>query len=84
VARPWQGFLGERAAAEGVVREAVPASALSARAEAAPQVPAVYLRPFYRAERSVAQALLRLLAAQADRLGAFAAVDWDKARLAGV
>ena len=66
--------LDELAAAEGVVRETVPA-----QAQAAPQVPAVYLPPFYHAERSVAHALLRLLAARADRLGAFAAVDWDKA-----
>jgi exodeoxyribonuclease V alpha subunit len=62
--------LDELAAAEGVVREAVPA---------APQVPAVYLPPFYQAERYVADALLRLLAARADRLSAFAAADWDKA-----
>jgi exodeoxyribonuclease V alpha subunit len=66
--------LDELAAAEGVVREAVPA-----QAQAAPQVPAVYLPPFHQAERSVAHALLRLLAARADRLTAFAAVDWDKA-----
>jgi len=66
--------LDELAAAEGVVRETVPA-----RAQAAPQVPAVYLPPFYQAERSVAHALLRLLAARADRLSAFASVDWDKA-----
>src|SRR5580693_8198454 len=66
--------LDELAAAEGVVRETVPA-----RADAAPQVPAVYLPPFYQAERSVAHALLRLLAARADRLSAFTAVDWDKA-----
>ena len=66
--------LDELAGSEGVVREAVPA-----QAQAAPQVPAVYLPPFYQAERSVAYALLRLLAARADRLGAFAAVDWDKA-----
>ena len=66
--------LDELAAAEGVVREAVPA-----QAQAAPQVPAVYLPPFYQAERSVAHALLRLLAARADRLPAFGAVDWDKA-----
>ena len=66
--------LDELAAAEGVVREAVPASAPSA-----PHVPAVYLPPFYQAERSVARALLRLLAARADRLSAFAAVDWDTA-----
>src|SRR5580698_1960842 len=50
--------LDELAAAEGVVREAVPA-----QAQVAPQVPAVYLPPFYQAERSVAHALLRLLAA---------------------
>jgi exodeoxyribonuclease V alpha subunit len=66
--------LDELAAAEGVVREMVPASA-----PAAPQVPAVYLPPFYHAERSVAHALLRLRAARADRLAGFAAVDWDKA-----
>jgi exodeoxyribonuclease V alpha subunit len=76
--------LDELAAAEGVVRETVPASALSDQpradsAGAAAQVPAVYLPPFHQAERSVAHALLRLLAARADRLGAFAAVDWDKA-----
>jgi hypothetical protein len=35
----------ELAAAEGVVREAVPGSA---RVQAAPQVPAVYLPPFIR------------------------------------
>ena len=69
--------LDELAAAEGVVREAVPAG--SASAQTAPQVPAVYLPPFYQAERSVAHALLRLHAARADRLSAFAAVDWDKA-----
>ena len=62
------------AAAEGVVCETVPA-----QAEAGPQVPAVYLPPFYQAERSVAGALLRLLATRADRLAAFVAVDWDKA-----
>ncbi len=66
--------LAELAAAEGVVRETVPA-----QAQAAPQVPAVYLPPFYQAERSVAHALLRLLAARADRLSAFAGADWDKA-----
>ncbi len=71
--------LDELAAAEGVVREAVPAAAPAAGAQAAPQVPAVYLPPFYQAERSVAHALLRLLAARADRLSGFAAVDWDKA-----
>ena len=66
--------LDELAAAEGVIRETVPA-----QAQAAPQVPAVYLPPFYQAERSLAHALLRLLATRADRLPGFAAVDWDKA-----
>jgi exodeoxyribonuclease V alpha subunit len=66
--------LEELAAAEGVVREAVPAPAKSA-----PPVPAVYLPPFYQAERSLAAALLRLHAARADRLPGFTAVDWDKA-----
>src|SRR6266568_3867647 len=65
--------LDELAAAEGVVREAVPASAGTD-----PQVPAVYLPPFYQAERSLASSLLRLLAARADRLAAFTSVDWDK------
>ena len=46
--------LDELAAAEGVVREEVPAAARPAPAEAAPQVPAVYLPPFYQAERSLA------------------------------
>ena len=71
--------LGELAAAEGVVRETVPAQAPSDVAGTAPQVPAVYLPPFYHAERSVARALLRLLATRADRLSAFAGADWDKA-----
>src|ERR1700733_1082111 len=66
--------LDELAAAEGVVRESVPG-----QAAAGPQVPAVYLPPFYQAERSVAHALLRLQAARPDRLSAFTAVDWDKA-----
>jgi exodeoxyribonuclease V alpha subunit len=71
--------LDELAAAEGVVREQVPAAARPAQVEAAPQVPAVYLPPFYQAERSLACALLRLHAARSDRLAGFAAVDWDKA-----
>ena len=66
--------LDELAAAEGVIREEVPA-----QAGAGPQVPAVYLPPFHAAERSLAGALLRLLAARADRLAAFSSVDWDKA-----
>jgi exodeoxyribonuclease V alpha subunit len=69
--------LDELAAADGLIREPVPAG--SPPAQTAPQVPAVYLPPFYQAERSVAQALIRLLASRRDRLSAFAATDWDKA-----
>src|SRR5580704_2570270 len=71
--------LDELAAAEGVIRQTVPAAGAPAGAETAPQVPAVYLPPFYMAERSLASALLRLLATRADRLAAFSEVDWDKA-----
>ena len=81
--------LDELAAAEGVVREAVPAAASIAAAGPAaagpalvstvPRVPAVYLPPFYQAERALASALLRLLAVGRDRLPGFASVDWDKA-----
>ena len=71
--------LDELAAAEGVIRESVPADSAGPGAAAAPQLPAVYLPPFYQAERSLASALLRLLAARADRLAAFTGVDWDKA-----
>ncbi len=56
--------MDELAAAGGVVREEVPAAARPAQAQAAPQVPAVYLPPFYQAERSLAHALLRLHAAR--------------------
>jgi exodeoxyribonuclease V alpha subunit len=70
--------LDELAAAEGVIRESVPAAA-SDGAETAPQVPAVYLPPFFQAERALSTALLRLLATRADRLAAFRDVDWDKA-----
>ena len=71
--------LDELAAAEGVVREEVPAAVGPAGAGTAPRVPAVYLPPFYQAERALASALLRLLAAGRDRLPGFASVDWDKA-----
>jgi exodeoxyribonuclease V alpha subunit len=70
--------LDELAVAEGVVRETVPGAAALSPADS-PHVPAVYLPPFYQAERSVASSLLRLLTARGDRLEAFAAVDWDKA-----
>jgi exodeoxyribonuclease V alpha subunit len=66
--------LDELAAAEGVVREDLPAAA-----DGSPPVPAVYLPPFHQAERSVAAALLRLLSARDDRLAGFASVDWGQA-----
>jgi exodeoxyribonuclease V alpha subunit len=72
--------LDELAAAEGVIRESVPATAAAPdQAGTAPQVPAVYLPPFLMAERALSAALLRLLASRADRLAAFREVDWDKA-----
>jgi exodeoxyribonuclease V alpha subunit len=70
--------LDELAAAEGVIRETVPATGPAGSGTAA-QVPAVYLPPFLMAERSLASALLRLLASRVDRLAAFGEVDWDKA-----
>jgi exodeoxyribonuclease V alpha subunit len=66
--------LDELAAVEGVVREQLPSSD-----EHSPPVPAIYLPPFYQAERALASSLRRLLAARDDRLGAFAAADWTAA-----
>jgi exodeoxyribonuclease V alpha subunit len=57
--------LDELAAEEGVVREGVPTS----RDPSASTVPAVYLVPFHRAERSLAGGILDLLTQ----------VDWQKA-----
>jgi len=63
--------LDELAAAEGVVREIIPAGDGEA--------PAVYLVPFHRAERSLASGLLDLLHAGPDRLAAFRQVAWNQA-----
>ena len=63
--------LDELAAAEGVIRETVP---LAGR-----EIPAVYLVPFHRAERSLASGLLELLHAGQDRMAAFRQLDWDRA-----
>ncbi|MEU9889773.1 ATP-dependent RecD-like DNA helicase [Sphaerisporangium sp. NPDC051011] len=63
--------LEELVAAEGAVREEVPA--------AEGPVPAVYLPPFHRAERALAGGLRRLLDSGHDRLKTFAAVDWEAA-----
>jgi exodeoxyribonuclease V alpha subunit len=60
---------------EGAVREELPPSGTQ---EDAP-VRAVYLPPFFHSERSLATGLRRLSASPADRLSAFATVDWDKA-----
>jgi exodeoxyribonuclease V alpha subunit len=63
------GLEGEELA----VRETLPAAA-----DGGP-LRAVYLPPFFHAERSLAQALRGLLASRADRLAGFATADWDKA-----
>jgi helicase, putative, RecD/TraA family len=66
--------LDELAADEGVVREAVPNPTVDGGT-----IPAVYLVPFHRAETALANSLLRLLRTSADRMPAFAGVDWDRA-----
>ncbi|MCT9933050.1 ATP-dependent RecD-like DNA helicase [Planotetraspora sp. A-T 1434] len=63
--------LEELVAEEGVVREEVPAGEST--------VPAVYLVPFHRAERSLAGTLLGLLSSGHDRLKVFTDVDWPTA-----
>ena len=67
--------LDELAAEEGVVREQLPASDDPTRST----VPAVYLVPFHRAERSLAGGILDLLNSSQERLPAFTQVDWHKA-----
>jgi exodeoxyribonuclease V alpha subunit len=67
--------LDELAAEEGVVREQLPASDDPTRST----VPAVYLVPFHRAERSLAGGLLDLVNSSDERLPAFTQVDWQKA-----
>jgi exodeoxyribonuclease V alpha subunit len=66
--------LDELAGEEGVVRHAVPNPTTEGGT-----IPAVYLVPFDRAETSLAGSLLRLLDGRADRMPAFATVDWGKA-----
>ncbi|HLU45297.1 MAG TPA: ATP-dependent RecD-like DNA helicase [Natronosporangium sp.] len=66
--------LADLAEDDGVVREEVPNPSREGGT-----IPAVYLVPFYRAERSLASNLLRLLHARTDRLAAFAEVDWARA-----
>jgi exodeoxyribonuclease V alpha subunit len=67
--------LDELAAEEGVVREQLPASDDPTRSP----VPAVYLVPFHRAERSLAGGLTDLLNSSQERLPVFTQVDWHKA-----
>jgi exodeoxyribonuclease V alpha subunit len=62
------------AADEGVIREPIPNPSTEGGT-----IPAVYLVPFHRAETSLAAALLRLRDTRADRMPAFATVDWGKA-----
>ena len=62
-------------AEEGVVREQLPAS----DDPTGGTVPAVYLVPFHRAERSLAGGLTDLLSSSQERLSAFTQVDWQKA-----
>ena len=66
--------LDQLAAEEGVVREQLPASDDPARST----VPAVYLVPFHRAERSLAGGLTNLLSSSQERLPAFSQVDWPQ------
>ena len=70
--------LEQLAADEGVIREQVPATTGGGT------VPAVYLVPFHRAERSLAGTLLGLLHTHSDRLDAFAEVDPAAQRGGGV
>jgi exodeoxyribonuclease V alpha subunit len=74
-----QACLNDLAAAERVIRENVPAGTSPEPPAAGKVIPAVYLVPFYRAERSLASGLLELLNVPQDRLAAFAGVDWAKA-----
>ncbi|WP_233520204.1 ATP-dependent RecD-like DNA helicase [Prauserella sp. PE36] len=64
--------LAELVAEEGVVREELPGDDGGTEA-------AIYLLPFHRAEVALSAQLLRLLRTSADRLPAFADVDWSKA-----
>ncbi|WP_424213708.1 ATP-dependent RecD-like DNA helicase [Streptomyces sp. BI20] len=58
---------------EGVVREFVPDP------EGGPDLAAIWLVPFHRAELSLTGQVRRLLSAREDRLSAFGSVDWERA-----
>ena len=66
-------LIGDLAAEELAVTEELPVP------EGPGALPAVYLPPFFHAERSLAAALRCLLSVRGDRLAAFQTVDWDKA-----
>ncbi|MFI0445722.1 AAA family ATPase [Actinomadura sp. 6N118] len=70
---------GERGPSAGAAADGVPSGETGRRESGEVMVPAVYLVPFYRAERSLARGVRELLDARDDRLGAFSDVDWDKA-----
>src|SRR4051812_21422652 len=65
--------LTELVAEQGVVREDIPGQ------DGQPDMVAIYLVPFHRAEGSLAGRLRALAAAEDDRLPAFASVDWNAA-----
>jgi exodeoxyribonuclease V alpha subunit len=67
--------VADLAAEQGAVIETLPAGG----ADAGEPLRAVYLPPFFHAERSLAAALRSLLAAGGDRLPAFQSVEWDNA-----
>ena len=62
----------------GVVRETLDPGEADESASSTP-IHAIYLVPFYRAEVSLANGLLRLLRAPQDRLSAFHGVNWEAA-----
>jgi len=65
--------LAELVAQQGVVRESIPDESTGE------PVVAVFLVPFHRAEIALAGQLRALARTDADRLPAFAGVDWDRA-----
>ena len=71
--------LDELAAAEGVIREEIPADPGASADDPDGVTRAVYLVPFHRAERSLASGLAELLDEKSDRLAAFAELDWGSA-----
>jgi hypothetical protein len=66
--------VADLAAEEGAVIETLPVPG----AAAAEPLRAVYLPPFFHAERSLATVFRNLLATGKDRLPAFQSVEWDK------